>query len=90
MEQSNQPDHDLLIQINTKLERVILDVKELNDNTTLRVTHLEDEKVDKKEFQRSEDDKERRLRALEKWRWGLVGAFAIITALISLIEIYKR
>jgi hypothetical protein len=44
------PDHDLLIVIDTKLGRVIDDVKELKDNFATRVTDLEENKVSKDEF----------------------------------------
>jgi hypothetical protein len=44
-------DHDLLIQIATKLDRAILDIKELKDNTTARVTDLEEGKTDKTDFE---------------------------------------
>lgn len=47
-------DHDLLLtlkaELGTKLDRVILDVKELKDNVAARVTDLEQEKMSKEEF----------------------------------------
>lgn len=44
-----QSDHDLLVKIHTQVERVIIDVKEIRDNTTARVENLEREKFDKSE-----------------------------------------
>jgi hypothetical protein len=46
----NENDHDLLIQIATKLDRAISDINELKDNTTARVTALEQEKLNQTEF----------------------------------------
>ncbi len=48
--QGNSNDHDLLISIVVKLDRAIADIKELKDDTTDRVTDLEQEKVGKDEF----------------------------------------
>jgi hypothetical protein len=83
-----QLDHDLLIQINTKLERVITDVKELKDNVADRVSALEMEKFNKADANQAisdgnkiHDDHEKRLRylettrvpRLENWRWYILG-----------------
>ena len=38
-----QADHDLLVSIHTKLERVISDVKDLSTNVTGRIESLENE-----------------------------------------------
>lgn len=85
----NGKDHDLLIQIDTKLERVIIDVKELRDNTVARVNHLEDSKIDKEEVLRLKNeadqvhkDFETRIRRLE--RYGAIGATLLAVAQVVL------
>ena len=62
MEQVN--DHDLLIKIDTKLERVILDVQELKDNVASRVTTLEQEKADRQDAESMAKD----IQALKTFR----------------------
>jgi hypothetical protein len=78
-------DHDLLIQIATKLDRAILDIKELKDGTTERVSALEEEKVSVKEYEENKtnndlklEDHEARLRFGEKYIWIALGALAIL------------
>lgn len=65
-------DHDLLIQIGTKLDRALLDIKELKDNLASRVGELETEKMDKAEAERLfsdvqtvHEDHEKRIRTIE-------------------------
>lgn len=85
-----QSDHDLLIQINTKVERVISDVKEIRDNTTSRVDALESEKLDKVEaakaivaHEKIHDDFEKRLKWLERIAYSGL-------AIIAAVEFYFR
>lgn len=79
-----QNDHDLLIQIGTKLDRAILDIKELKDNTTARVTVLEDEKVNRVDYDARINDHEKRLRRLERWGAIGIGALGIIQFLLNI------
>ena len=74
-------DHDLLIEVNTKLERVIQDINDLKNNVASRVDDLEKDKLDKednliKELNDNQMDHEKRLRRLE--RWGLIGLGVIL------------
>lgn len=87
---NNRSDHDLLITVNTKLNRVIDDIKDLKDNTTQRVLALEAEKLNKEEalrIKKENDDAhldyELRLRRLELWGGMAIGA-------LSLFEIITR
>jgi hypothetical protein len=63
--QPHAPDHDLLItfkaEVSTKLDRVIMDVKDLKDDLIGRVKAVEDEKLSKDEFDdyRTQVEKER-------------------------------
>lgn len=86
-------DHDLLIQINTKLERVITDVKELKDNVAARVAALEQEKINKEEVKNLNDaaqvvhkDLGDRVRILE--RWGLI-SMGFLYAIQAYFEFFK-
>lgn len=62
-------DHDLIIGIKGALERVIGDIKDLKDGTSNRISDLEDDKADKREFEELKKDiygvRERRIRSLE-------------------------
>jgi uncharacterized protein YwgA len=55
----NENDHDILVsfkaEVGAKLDRVISDVKELKDNVAARVTALEEEKVNRKDFDELSD-----------------------------------
>lgn len=71
-------DHDLLIVIKTQLDQVKTDIKEIKDNTAVRIAALENEKVEKEIFDRhakenhaSIQDHEKRIKRLERY-----GAFA--------------
>jgi N12 class adenine-specific DNA methylase len=71
-------DHDLLIQIATKMDRAISDIKDLKDNTTARVTSLEEEKVNERDFKEYRDANDTRMDALSKkldkvYSWVLLG-----------------
>jgi hypothetical protein len=75
----NDNDHDLLIQIATKLDRALVDIKELKDNTTARVTALEEEKVNKTDF----DVAAKKIDSLE--RLVYIGLGIVLTLNVALI-----
>jgi hypothetical protein len=56
-------DHDLLVQIHTKMERALVDIKELKDDTGRRVSTIEDDM----------SGMGRRITTLENWRWYVIG-----------------
>lgn len=72
-------DHDLLIEIKTKLDRVISDVAEVKTNSINRIESLENNKADKVEF----DKIEKRVSWLEKIAYGAL-------AIIGVVEFYYR
>ena len=89
-----QTDHDLLIamksEFGTKLDRVINDVKDLNNNLVSRVDTLERTQVGRDKcdamhkgvidkFKEYDD----RIDALEKWRAYVLGIGAIVGGLIT-------
>lgn len=78
-----QSDHDLLVSIHTKVERVIVDVKELNQNIGSRLSVVEATKVDRIEWVKGQEDHERRIRNLERYVWLAIGALAILQFLIK-------
>lgn len=43
-------DHDLLVELKTEMKGVRTDIKEIKDNSAERLNRLEDNKVDKKDF----------------------------------------
>ncbi len=86
-------DHDVLVEVNVKLERVISDIADLKDNTANRVDTLEKEKIDIDEYNRRikqtdglHEDHEIRLRRIEKWGLMALGALAIIQFLLAYIK----
>lgn len=63
-----EQDHDLLIQINTKLERALVDIKDLKDDTGRRVMMIEGDL----------SGLGKRVSALENWRWYVLGISATL------------
>jgi len=62
-------DHDLLIEMRTRLERLSEDIRELKDGTSKRIQDLENYKANKKDFEELKNDVyvniESRIRCLE-------------------------
>ena len=94
-------DHDLLLtfkaEVSTKLDRVISDVKELKDNVAARVSALEEEKLNQKEFQsvradaeKLHSDHEKRLRRLERWGFISIGALGLIEIVLNLYANFHK
>jgi hypothetical protein len=84
-------DHDLLISMNVKLDRVITDVRDLNDSTARRVSSLEQEKLDKVEADRLLKEEEKvhanhgkRIRFLERAYWIAIGALGLSNILLGI------
>lgn len=83
--------HSLLIEIKTKLERVITDVAKLNDTLVSDIAKLQIEKQDKYEAQRIQSelekvqgDHESRIRSNEQWKWKTIGIIVAINAIIGI------
>lgn len=77
-------DHDLLVEIKTKLERVIYDVQDLKHDLVTDVANLKSEKFDKDEAARElktaagvHTDHEKRLRRIEQWAFIVIGGLSI-------------
>lgn len=92
MDNANPKDHDLLIQIDTKLGRVIYDVQELKDDTVKRISNLEEEKENKTDVARLQVeanklhlDHETRLRLIEHEQDNFKGKYAIIAGITVII-----
>lgn len=92
-EKASMNDHDLLVVLHTQMQRVLVDLKEVKDNTIGRIAVLESSKVDltvvtklQTDADRIHEDFELRVRALEKTQTQTItwGAAAIIA--IGLIE----
>lgn len=65
----NSEDHDLLIGLKGQMERIITDIKDIKDGTSLRISNLEEDKADRQDFEELKKDiygnREKRMRALE-------------------------
>src|SRR3990167_2280445 len=94
MEQNHfsREDRDLLIKLNTQVETLIADVKELKDNTAKRVDALESEKESKAEVSRLlteankvHEDFEERLRKNTSDIESFKGKYAILAVLGMMI-----
>ena len=88
----NSQDHDLLIEIKTKVDRVIADVANLSSNLVSKVEALEVSKADKKEFERCNEEcmvqmtkLHERVEKLENWRWYIVGIGTVVIVVIDFI-----
>lgn len=91
MKHSN--DHDLLVKITTQVDRLLVDVKEIKDDTATRVDNLEREKYDRAEADRVIRDAtaihegfEIRIKWLERIAYtglGLIGALEFYFRLIK-------
>ena len=82
---ANSVDHDLLLRIDTKVERVINDVAKLNDNYSGRIEALEHSKQDGLDYEKGHLDHEGRLRDIEKFRENLTGKLSILAGGISMV-----
>jgi hypothetical protein len=89
----NNDDHDLLIELRTEMQGIRKDIKDLKDGTTERISKLENDKTDKKEFDelytKVNTDIETRVRSLESAKSFYMTSMVIYTAvgltMISLI-----
>ena len=81
----DRSDHDLLLRIDTKVERVIHDVAQLNDNYSSRLEALEHNKLSDGEYEKGHVDHESRLRTVEKFQENMIGKFGVLAAGISIV-----
>lgn len=80
-------DHDTIIEIKTKLDRLIMDVADIKTNTTQRVELLETSvgavAAQSEANGKLSVDHETRLRRLEVWGFGAIGAIAVLELIIK-------
>ena len=83
-------DHDLLIELHTRVLELRDDIKEIKDDMKLRIDKLETEKLDSAEATRLltdsvkiHDDHEKRIRRLERLGFIAIGGLAIIQLIID-------
>ena len=90
-------DHDLLVALATKMDRVILDIKALGDNTSVRISSLEQNKLDVKDaypklykdnVEGELKDHEGRIRDNEKRITQILTWGSAIVVLIGLLEFF--
>jgi hypothetical protein len=84
-EKKFQNDHDLLVGMSVKLDRAISDIADLARSITTNTDNLHENKVDKKEFEESRDDHERRIRKMERYVWS---AIAVLSAVEFCLTLY--
>ena len=77
-EQMISKDHDLLIEINTKVEMLVKTVESMKSDLHNRVACLENNKVDKEEMKSIW----KKLNSLENYKYYMIG---LGTAILSLI-----
>lgn len=85
----------LLVEIKTKLERVIQDVSKLNDTLVQDITGLQTSKADKAEVDRMaqegtaiHEDFELRIRELEESKWKIVGIAIAFSTIIAIAGVF--
>lgn len=90
-------DHDLLIELRTEMKGVRQDIKSFSDDTKERLAALEVQKLSKDEFNKfliedtkANDDKERRLRFLERWGWAAWGILGFIQFALIAYLTYRQ
>jgi hypothetical protein len=91
-------DHDLIQRMDEKLDALSKDFKEIKDGTAARIALLEREKATCTEINGIYDSRkpqwkefDNRLKALEKWRGWILGSFATIGIVVTLVVfIYMR
>jgi len=80
-------DHDLLIEVKTKLDAVIESLRELKDGTAQRLINLENNKLDREEAGKLHRDYERRLRFLERYMWGAIAILGAIQFVAQFLHV---
>lgn len=86
----NSDDHDLLVELRTKMEGIEKAITDLNINTVSRINKLESEKMDRTEANRLQSeamsvhqDHETRLRFIERYMWSAIAIVGLITFLLN-------
>ena len=86
-------DHDNIVKLLVKMEDLKADIKELNDGTTTRITHLENEKLSIKDsypvlYKKGVDqiciDFELRIRNIESNQWKWIGGISVLVTVITI------
>lgn len=81
VEQFTRQDRDLIIKLDAKVDNLIDTVRDIKDNTVSRVSRLETEKANQKDF----TELFNRVDLLENWQAWSKGIFAVMTVVVSLV-----
>lgn len=94
----DNPDHDLLIRVDEKVDLLILRMQSLEDNNAKRIDALEKEKLNVRDsypylyktiVEKSLDDHETRLRSIEQVWESAKGKYAILAVIgMAMISIF--
>jgi len=83
-------DHDILIEIKVKLERVIMDVASLNNTLVGKVEKLECDKAEKKEMDKLHQNTvdhlgkiDGQISSLNRWRNYIAGSLLIVVPIMN-------
>lgn len=85
LKNKNMEDHDLLIRLDTQMKILMGSIKDLNDNTIVRINELYKIKMSKDDFHSFEkaienlhSDMEKRIRSVERFTWIAIGVITIV------------
>lgn len=78
-----EEDRKILTTLSVQMGRALDDIKDLKDNYSGRINVLELNKTDKAESNKCHLDFEDRIRLLETWKWGIVGAIGVLSFLVG-------
>lgn len=97
---NSQSDHDLLIRLDTKMDRAGIDIASINSQIANLSNAIDNKiavavsgKADLDEFNnfkaasiKSHDDHEQRIRRFEKYAWSAIGALAVIQIALAVFK----
>lgn len=93
-------DHDLLIELKTRMEGLKADIKDIKDGTTKRITDLENGKADKDEFNKlcdevhtKREDRLKRVEAATSKNWIYLVLYTLLTgglATLLITHLFKH
>jgi len=77
----NMSDHDLLITMHEQIKNIRIDIKELKDGTSERLSKLEEDHVSSEVV----NDHEARLREIEKFKENWTGRNAVLAVIFMFV-----
>lgn len=88
--QVQQNDHDLLIELRTKMNTVGTDINEIKKTLSDSLASIHESKFDKTdafrmeaEIAKNHEDHENRIRTIERWVWTAIGGLAVLQIVLK-------